>query len=86
MSSLYFTLPVLLQQAFTNIEHTCHPGGRHDILSALLVSMFGEVASDDIAGSDPLQQLLRLLQASQRQDSPREGLLVLSAHLTRGIS
>lgn len=77
---------VFLQQAFTNTEHTGHPGGRHDILPALLANMFGEVAPDDIAGSDPLQQLLRLLQAPPRQNSPGKGLFVLAAHLTRTIT
>lgn len=46
---------VLFQQAFTDIEHTHHLGGCHDILPALLVDMFRKVASDDIAGPDPLQ-------------------------------
>lgn len=86
MASFPSTLPVFLQQAFTNIEHTRHPGGRHDILPALLVNMFGEVAPDGIAGSDPLQQLLRLLQAPPRQNSPRKGVFLLAAHLTRRIS
>lgn len=72
-----FPTLVLLQQAFTNIEHTHHPGRCHDILPALLIDMFRKVASDDIAGSDSLQQLLRLLQASQRQNSLRKGILVL---------
>lgn len=44
--------------------------------------MFREVASDDIAGSDPLQQLLRFLQAPPRQNRLGEGLLVLPAHLS----
>lgn len=39
--------------------------------------MFRKVASDDIAGSDSLQQLLRLLQAPPRQNSPGKGILVL---------
>lgn len=86
MASSSSTLPVFLQQAFTNIEHPRHPGGRHDILPAVLVNMFGEVASDDIAVSHPLQQLLRLLQAPPRQNSPRKGVFVLTAHLTRRIS
>lgn len=77
---------VLLQQAFTNTQHTRHPGGRHDILPALLANMLGEVAPDDLAGSDPLQQLLRLLQAPPRQNSPREGVFVLAAPLTTTIS
>lgn len=75
--SVSFPPLVLLQQAFTNIEHTHHPGRCHDILPALLVDMFRKVASDDITGSDPLQQLLRLFQASQRQNSLRKGILVL---------
>lgn len=69
--------PVLLQQAFTNIEHTHHPGRCHDILPALLVDMLRKVASDDITGSDSLQQLLCFLQASQRQNSPRKGIFLL---------
>lgn len=72
-----FPPPVFLQQAFTNIEHPHHLGGCHDILPALLVDMLRKVASDDIAGPDPLQQLLRLLQASQRQNSPRKGIFLL---------
>lgn len=44
--------------------------------------MLGEVASDDIAGSDPLQQLLRFLQAPPRPDSLGEGVFVLPAHLS----
>lgn len=75
--------PVLFQQAFTDIEHTGHPGRRDDILPAVLLDMFGEVASDDIAGPDPLQQLLRLLQAPPRQDSPGKGVFLLPARLTR---
>lgn len=74
---------VLLQQAFTNIKHTGHTGRRHHILPAVLVDMLGKVAPDDIAGSDPVQQLLRLLQAPQRQDRPGEGVRVLAARLTR---
>lgn len=74
--SHFFPL-VFLQQTFTNIKYPHHPRGRHDILPALLADMFRKMASDDIAGSDSLQQLLRLLQAPQRQNSPREGVLVL---------
>ena len=79
MTDRILSLPhlVLLQQAFTNIEHTHHPGRCHDILPAVLVDMFRKVASDDITGSDSLQQLLRLLQAPQRQNSPGKGVLVL---------
>lgn len=86
MASSPSTPAVFLQQAFTNTEHTRHTGGRHDILPALLAHMFREVAPDDIAGSDPLQQLLRLLQAPARQNSPGKGLFLLAAHLTRTIS
>lgn len=75
---IYPLLPlVLLQQAFTNTEHTHHPGRCHDILPALLVDMLRKVASDDIACPHSLQQLLRLLQASQRQNSTWKGVLVL---------
>lgn len=39
--------------------------------------MLRKVASDDILGFNSLQQLLRLLQASQRQNSLRQGILIL---------
>lgn len=69
-------LPVFLQQAFTYTKHTHHPGGCYDLLPALLTGVLREVASDDIAGVDSLQQLLRLLQTSARQNRPGEGVLV----------
>lgn len=73
--------PVFLQQASSNIKHPHHPGRSDDILSALLADVFRKVVSDDIVSADPLQQLLRLLQAAQRQNRVGESVLVL--HLIR---
>lgn len=39
--------------------------------------MLRKVASDDITGADPVQQLLRLLQAFEGQNRPGKSLLVL---------
>lgn len=80
--TLCFLSPVLFQQTFTDIEHTGHLGRCYDILPALLLDLLGEVASDDIAGSDPLQQLLRFLQTPPRQNSLGKGLFLLPAHLS----
>jgi len=72
---------VLLQQAAADTEHAHHIGRCHDILPTLLINLLREVASDDITGSDSLQQLLRLLQTAQRQNSAGESVLVLKQFL-----
>lgn len=56
--------PVLFQQTTENPQHPDPAGRSRHLLPALLADFFGEVASDDLTGSDPLQQLLRLLQAA----------------------
>lgn len=55
---------VLFQQTTEDPQHPDSAGRSRHLLPALLADFFREVAPDYLAGSDPLQQLLRLLQAA----------------------
>lgn len=60
--SFCFFHTVFLQQAPSNIKYPHHSRGIHDILPALLINVFREVAPDHIISPHPVQQLLRFLQ------------------------
>lgn len=59
-----FSPTVFFQQTTENPQHPDPAGRSRHLLPALLADLFREVAPDYLAGSDPLQQLLRLLQAA----------------------
>lgn len=55
---------VLFQQTTADPQHPDPAGRSCYLLPALLTDLLREVAPDHLPGSDPLQQLLRLLQAA----------------------
>ncbi|XP_015739228.1 transmembrane protein 39B isoform X2 [Coturnix japonica] len=61
---LTLPLPLLFQQTSEDPQHPDPAGRSRHLLPALLAHFLREVAPDHLVGSDPLQQLLRLLQAA----------------------
>lgn len=74
--SFCFFHTVFLQQAPSNIKYPHHSRGIHDILPALLINVFREVAPDHIISPHPVQQLLRFLQTVTWQNSFGESVFI----------